>query len=97
MQQGDKLHLANVIVIGVMAWCDLQCSCPKLSIHIFVSNDGNPPAQPMMVVRQYSHKVARITIVALPAKLPAAGGIAYWRALHTALQTLQRSDWCRAT
>ena len=51
MQNGQELYLPNVIVVGVMAWCDLQRSRPKLSIYILVSNDGDPPAQLMTVVR----------------------------------------------
>ena len=46
----DELYLPNVIVIGVMARCDLQRSCPKLPIYISVSNDGNPPAELTAVI-----------------------------------------------
>ena len=38
-------HLANLIVVGVMAWRDLQSTGAKLPVHILVCNDGDPPAR----------------------------------------------------
>ena len=37
-------HLPNLIIVGVVAGRDLQCPRAKLSVHIFVSNDGYQPA-----------------------------------------------------